>query len=143
MEPGYRISVWLDGPGTRSRCWNVAVQTVHTLSRTHDRHRDSGENDPSNARWLDSANAADKSCFWRDLETQRGVFRHQVIVGEPLLTLNCRFSPELLADMESLLIRSIAPWGNIQCRNSRICRPDLTVRCMGDWPRPKKLFHDS
>jgi len=89
-------------------------------------------------RW----DATDKSCFWRDLEIQRGIFGHQVIVGEPLLPLNCRFSPELLADMESLLISSIEPWGNIQCRNSRICRRGLTVRCMGDWPNLKRLFHD-
>src|ERR1041384_2126456 len=50
-------------------------------------------------RW----DAADKTNFWHDLETHRGVFGHQVIVGEPLLPLNSRFSAELLADMESLI----------------------------------------
>src|SRR5438094_9499724 len=77
-----------------------------------------------------------------DLEIQRSIFGHQVIVGEPLLPLNCRCSRELLADMESLLISSVGPWGNIQCQNSRICRPGLRVRCIGDWPHPEKLFHD-
>jgi len=89
-------------------------------------------------RW----DAADKSSFWHDLEIQRGIFGYQVIVGEPLLPLNCRFSRELLADMESLLVSSVEPWGNIQCQNSRICRPGLRVRCIGDWPHPEKLFHD-
>jgi hypothetical protein len=89
-------------------------------------------------RW----DAADKSFLWRDLESDRGVFGHQVIVGVPLLPEHFRFSGELLADIESLLICRVEPWGNIQCRNSRICRPGLTVQCIGEWPHPKRLFHD-
>jgi hypothetical protein len=89
-------------------------------------------------RW----NAADKSAFWSDLENERGIFGHQVLIGNMQISDGFRFSRELLADVESLLIYRLQPWGNIQCQTSRISRPGLTLKCLGDWPSKRAGFRD-
>jgi hypothetical protein len=81
--------------------------------------------------------ADDKLEFWRDLERQRGLFAHRVIVGEVTLPAGRRLSRQLLADVESLLIFAVGPWGNLQSRESRLSRPGFSVRCTGrSWPGP-------
>lgn len=89
-------------------------------------------------RWTRSA----KESFWDDLEKKRQIRQHIVIVGEIELDEGCRLTRELLADIESLLIKRLQPWGNIQSRYSRIPRPGLRVICKGDWPLKKCKFHD-
>jgi hypothetical protein len=89
-------------------------------------------------RWVRSG----KSGFWDALEEDRGIFEHIVLVGIIELPKGRRLSRETIADIESLLICRVKPWGNIQCRNSRITRPGLTVLCEGGWPLEHRLFID-
>jgi len=89
-------------------------------------------------RW----NHSHKEGFWEALEKERGIFEHSVIVGEIELEGKYRLSRELLADIESLLIKRIRPWGNIQSIHSRISRPGLQVECSRNWPIVKRRFYD-
>lgn len=83
----------------------------------------------------------EKSAFWRDLERQRSIFSHGVIVAE--LEGDFRLTRQLLADIESLLIHRLQPWGNIQCRSSRnYSRPEMRVTCRGAWPLRRRMFRD-
>jgi hypothetical protein len=81
-------------------------------------------------RWNRSA----KDGFWEDLEKQRRVYQHCLLAGDVDPLRRLRLTRQLLADIESLLIRRISPWGNIQCQRTRIIRPGLRVRCLGEWP---------
>ena len=94
---------------------------------------------PIRRRW----NRSGKKGFWNDLETERKIGRHRVILGELSLLEKMRLTSALLSDTESLLISSVRPWGNIQAIRSRIARPGLIVRCRGDWPIRRKLFRDA
>ena len=89
-------------------------------------------------RWNRSA----KADFWKDLEDQRGILKHAILVGKIGLPPFKRLTIELLRDIESLLILELKPWGNIQSRNSRISRKSFIVNCLGDWPLARKLFQD-
>lgn len=82
-----------------------------------------------NERWK----AKDKQTLWSYLDNDRRISHHVVSVGVLCLEQGNRFSPQLLSDVESLLIAYEQPLGNIQCKNSRISRPNLKVRCVGDW----------
>jgi len=88
-------------------------------------------------RWVRSG----KSGFWDDLEKERGIHRHVVMAGKVALDRG-RLSRELLADIESLLICRLQPWGNIQSRRQRIARPGLLVKCVGEWPLKRASFYD-
>ncbi len=81
-------------------------------------------------RWNRSA----KEGFWDDLERKRKIKNHIPLLGEIEVDFGSRFTQALLADIESLLIFHEKPWGNIQSQQSRISRPELSVRCRGDWP---------
>lgn len=89
-------------------------------------------------RWTRCA----KEGFWDDLERKRGIRSHGVIEGDIELEEGSRISCELLADIESLLIARVRPWGNIQSRESRISRPGLRVKCERAWPLDKREFYD-
>jgi hypothetical protein len=82
-------------------------------------------------RWNRSA----KEHFWGDLERDRDIHSHLALIGEIQLRYAGRLSAQLLADVETLLIRAERPWGNVQCRNRRIARPGLLVECVGEWPQ--------
>ncbi|MEP6911857.1 MAG: hypothetical protein ABI923_03830 [bacterium] len=93
-------------------------------------------------RW----SARDKGNFWRELERVRGIYKHVLIVGAITLTSDeymPRFTGKKVADIESLLIFAVQPWGNIACRKSRIERSNMIVRCSGDWPLLQKTFRDN
>lgn len=90
-------------------------------------------------RW----NRSGKPNFWDSIESERQIYVHGVIVGVISIQPGRRLSRQLLYDVESLLINRICPWGNIQCRNSRISSPGLVVRCEGEWPLQQNLFIDS
>lgn len=83
-----------------------------------------------------------KKNFWDDLEKERNIYKTIVRVGEIRLEEGHKLSRELLLDAESLLIKRLRPWGNIQSRSTRILRPGLRVRCEGDWPLNRREFHD-
>jgi len=89
-------------------------------------------------RWSRSA----KDDFWSDVERERKMKYHAVLVGEIELPEGARLSRQLLADVESLLIGRLRPWGNIQSVRSRISRPGLRVVCEGEWPARRKAFVD-
>ena len=91
------------------------------------------------ARWVRTA----KESFWNDLERNRKIEEHFVLLGEVGLTYRRRLTNELLADVESLLIMGEQPWGNIQCKESRIPRPGLVVRCAGSWPGKARFYKDN
>lgn len=84
-----------------------------------------------------------KRDFWRDLQRERKILSHRLIVGDVALPEGFRLSRQLLADVESLLIWSIKPWGNIQGRTNRIQRSGLTISCTGAWPLIQRRFRDS
>jgi len=72
-----------------------------------------------------------------------GVRSFDVIHGQLWLEEGRRFSRQLLADVESLLINRLLPPANIACTKSRISRPGMRVTCSGDWPDRRRRFHDS
>lgn len=90
-------------------------------------------------RWCRSG----KCDFWDALESERGIYTHGVIVGEIELPFGNRLSKALTSAIESLLINRLQPWGNIQCRNSRIMRSGLDVLCHGDWVALQRRFIDN
>jgi hypothetical protein len=90
-------------------------------------------------RWHPGA----KREFWEDLRSERWVRNPRVYVGTLTLPSNSRLTHQLLCDVESLLISSLLPWGNIQSGNQRISRPGLVVKCRGPcWPIFGQTFHD-
>ncbi len=98
-----------------------------------------GANSTVRRRW----NADDKAGFWRDLERHRGIYQHAVIVGDVHVGPGSRLTRELLADLESLLIKWEQPWGNIQGRGQRsFSRPGMEVQCTGDWPGRKRYVDE-
>lgn len=80
--------------------------------------------------------------FWFDLESERKILNHRVIVGEVTLPEGNRLSRQLLADIESLLIWKVTPWGNIQCQINRVQRLGLKLVCTGAWPANERRFRD-
>ena len=102
-----------------------------------------GKADGQKSDLLTRWRADDKRGFWEDLEAERQVFEHRVLVGVVHLEPGRRLSRQLLADIESLLISRTEPWGNIQAVTTRISRPGMEVRCVGRaWPASRK-FVDS
>jgi len=93
---------------------------------------------PSRQRWNRSA----KSGFWDDIEREREIKKHVVIVGIFVLEPRRRLTDELIADVESLLVKRIKPWGNIQNRETRISRPGMQVICKGTWFGDHKEYRD-
>lgn len=83
-----------------------------------------------------------KPNLWSLVESNFGHTDVQVLVGIVDLPPGNRFSRQLLSDIESLLIYNIAPAGNKSCRNTRISRPGLSVKCGGYWPHFDKKFVD-
>lgn len=101
-----------------------------------------GKADGATSTVRDRWNASDKAGFWCDLERQRGIYRHAVVVGDVGLVPGGRLTRELLADLESLLIKWEQPWGNIQGRAVRsFSRPGMVMRYTGPWPGQHHYRH--
>ncbi|MBT3039204.1 MAG: hypothetical protein KME37_09750 [Candidatus Thiodiazotropha sp. (ex Codakia orbicularis)] len=93
---------------------------------------------------------ADRSSVWERMkgehkedvfdfiQNELGLNEFSCIVGVP----DVPAYGDLLADIESLLIYCIKPSANIQSKNSRISRPELSVTCSGDWPYKESQFYD-
>jgi hypothetical protein len=85
--------------------------------------------------------ARDKMKLWDYLD-KNGITEHSVIVGYINLERDQRLSQELLADIESLLIKRLQPPGNVQSKKQRISRLGMQIRCSGEWPLEKKQYRD-
>lgn len=83
-----------------------------------------------------------KEAIFNEMISDIGIGKLHAIVGILHIPEGRRFSSELLADIESLLIINVQPQYNIQSRQSRISRPGLSVQCSGKWPHEQKYFVD-
>lgn len=84
-----------------------------------------------------------KASLFRDIRREYGVDEVRVIHGAFALDGGGRRTSQLLADTESLLIKRLLPFGNIQSRRTRISRPGMRVHCLGEWPFKRRRFHDN
>ncbi|MBZ5553345.1 MAG: hypothetical protein LAO21_11540 [Acidobacteriia bacterium] len=89
-------------------------------------------------RWTRSG----KPDFWDEIEQERGIKKHALLVGTVEMDRSRRLTHWLLMDIESLLIICEQPWGNRQSKKSRIPRPGLIVKCVGTWPSKTKTYRD-
>lgn len=80
--------------------------------------------------------------LFRDLQRQYAIEGFRVLVGTLILEPGRRRTAELIADVESLLIHRLKPFGNISATRSRISRPGLAVSCIGAWPFARTGFRD-
>lgn len=76
------------------------------------------------------------------LERVRGLSSIHVLLGDLHLESGRRLTPELLSDVETLLIKRIQPAANIMARRSRVARPGMRVQCTGNWPHARSAFVD-
>lgn len=83
-----------------------------------------------------------KDRLFEDIWRAYGVDEVRILHGELELEEGYRRSSELLADVESLLIKRLQPFGNISTTRTRIARPGLRVHCEGDWSFKRNRFHD-
>ena len=89
-------------------------------------------------RW----NYATKADLWDWIE-KLGHGEHYLIVGDFILRPENRLSKQLAFAVESLLIHSIKPPGNIQSMQSYTPRPGLRVYCDGrNWHERPRRFGD-
>lgn len=83
-----------------------------------------------------------KHRLFRDIRKDYGIDGVRVFVGALELENGRYRTFELLADVESLLIMRLQPYGNISATMSRIARPNLRVHCIGAWPFARASFRD-
>lgn len=97
---------------------------------------------------LQRLEAPDKNGFFADLKRKQrkdaGVVSVMVGMIKPADgSMPIRVTRELIADIESLLINKIKPWGNIQfLRQRNISRLGMRVKCAGDWPLEQNMYVD-
>lgn len=84
-----------------------------------------------------------KRQLYDDCWDRYGIEEFRVLHGSLLPEEGCRRSSALLSDVESLLIKRLKPFGNIQSRVHRISRPGMRVVCTGAWPLRRDTFRDS
>ena len=85
---------------------------------------------------------AHKEEIFEEMVSNLEITELHAIVGVLYFPENRRYSSELLADIESLLIIQVQPPYNIHSRKSRISRPGLKARCIGEWPHEQEHFID-
>lgn len=100
-----------------------------------------GKSDQSSVR--DRLKGEHKKQLFAFFSNELGLESMSLQVGELLLPEGSRYSSPLLSDVESLLISSIRPSGNIQSVNTRISRPGMVVSCIGEWPHEESMFYDT
>jgi hypothetical protein len=84
-----------------------------------------------------------KHQLFRDLNKDYGIESVRVLVGVLELEAGRKRTSELLADVESLLIKRLLPYGNIKARSHRISRPGMRVHCVDGWPFKRASFRDA
>lgn len=85
---------------------------------------------------------AHKEAIFDEMIADLGISELHAIIGLLYVPEERRYSSELLADIESLLIINVQPQFNTQSRQLRISRPGLNVRCIGEWPHEQEHFID-
>jgi hypothetical protein len=85
---------------------------------------------------------AHKEAIFDEMIADLGISELHAIIGLLYVPEERRYSSELLVDIESLLIINVQPQFNTQSRQSRISRPGLNVRCIGEWPHEQEHFID-
>ena len=90
------------------------------------------------SRW----NCAHKDDLFDFFEDEYGIRKVAILHGKIIVPAGRRLSPELIRDIESLLIYRLCPPGNIACTRSRTRRPGLRVKCTGHWPLKRDWFWD-
>ena len=85
---------------------------------------------------------AHKEEIFEQMVGNLGITELHAIVGVLYIPNDRKYSSELLSDIESLLIIKVQQSYNIQSRKSRISRPGLEVRCIGEWPHAQEHFID-
>lgn len=85
-----------------------------------------------------------KDKIFKQIETRFGLTKARLLVihGKIVLEKGRIFSPELLKDIESLLIYRLKPSCNDKSKQTRTYRLGLQVKCEGDWPLPRNSFRD-
>ena len=124
----------------RSKRWHATRCLYAYLDPHDDRILYLGKADGTTIR--QRFTAPDKEHLLDFFEDGYGLSGVTVMIGEIRMGERLRLTRELLADIESLLISRIKPPGNVQSTRSRIARPGLLVRCLGDWPHKKARFRD-
>lgn len=84
-----------------------------------------------------------KEAIFADISNELGLSGIHAIVGLLFLPAERKFSSQLLADIESLLIMELQPPYNTQSCQSRISRPGLIIKCSGEWPLKVATFRDA
>jgi len=141
MEDQDIIIDWQDPYSSKwSERWNYDVGLYSVVHPRSPELLYVGKLDGCTAR--ERYNARDKHLrVWQPLEQERGLFEHGFIVGEFRTPPGLRLTQQLVSDIESLLIIELQPWANIQYTQSRrYSRPDMTVRCTGNWPHRRRSF---
>ena len=67
----------------------------------------------------------------------------RIAVGEVWLDEGKRLTPQLLADVERVLVKRVQPPGNIQSNLKKISRHGVIVKCTGEWPYKRSMFVDT
>jgi hypothetical protein len=80
--------------------------------------------------------------LFRDIRKDYGIEDVRVLVGGLEVEEGRKRTSELLADVESLLIKRLQPYGNTSARSQRIHRPGMRVHCVGAWPFKRAEFRD-
>jgi hypothetical protein len=131
---------WTELNDERHPLWRRSLCLYAYLHPTRDWVLYVGKADFSSVR--SRLHGSHKMRLFGDIATAYSVDSVRVLHGEIIVEKNRRRSSELLADVESLLIMRLQPYGNIQARRRRISRPGLRVHCIGAWPRRRCGFHD-
>lgn len=129
---------WTNLDDDRHRLWGGEFCLYAYLHPTRDWLLYVGKADTSTVRRR--LHGDHKAQLWRDLSREYAIEAVRVLHGE--LVVDGRRTSELLFDTESLLIKRLQPFGNIQSARSRIARPGMRVHCVGDWPFTRRRFYD-
>lgn len=131
---------WREIDGDRDEAWSWSPALYAYAHPSVDELLYVGKADGVSTTIRTRYSAPDKMSFWRDLESQRRIRSHVVLAGD--IVFPGRLTRELVADIESLLIKRIKPWGNIQATLSRSSRPGMTVHCHGEAWFHQRRFRD-
>lgn len=136
-----RIDIeWTELTENRHRLWSTGFCLYAYLHPLRDWMLYIGKADYSTVRRR--LHGDHKRTLFKDLWRQYRIGQVRVLHGALVRQDGGRRTSELLADAESLLIKRLAPFGNIQSRTKRIARPGMRIECSGDWPFRRWRFHD-
>jgi hypothetical protein len=86
--------------------------------------------------------ARDKDALFNDIRRRYGTDDVRVLHGNLRFPDGGRRTSQLLSDVESLFIKRLDTFGNIQSQKTRISRPGMRVQFDGFWPFRRRSFRD-